>query len=108
MPLKLDTGANSFAADFNAFLGAKRDSDVDVDAIVGGILAEVRSRGDAAVIDYTRRFDKLELTPSTLRIPAAAIAAPAKSCRTQTLAAPRPPPPRHQAFHPPQGAGGLF
>jgi histidinol dehydrogenase len=99
MPLRLETGAKSFAADFAALLGAKRDSDADVDAVVAGILAEVRARGDAAVIDYTRRFDKLELTPATLRIPAPEIAAAAKSCSAETLAALRLAARRIEAYH---------
>jgi histidinol dehydrogenase len=99
MPLRLDTGATSFAADFAAFLGAKRDSEADVDAVVAGILAEVRARGDAAVIEYTRRFDKLELTPATLRIPAPEIVAAAKSCSAETLAALRLAAQRIEAYH---------
>lgn len=35
---------------------------------VKAIVADVRSRGDAALFDYTRRFDKAELTPETLRV----------------------------------------
>jgi histidinol dehydrogenase len=99
MPLRLDTGAKSFAADFAAFLGAKRDSEADVDAVAAGILAEVRARGDAAVIEYTRRFDALELTPATLRIAAAEIAAAATACSAETLAALRLAAQRIEAYH---------
>jgi histidinol dehydrogenase len=99
MPLRLDTGATSFAADFAAFLGAKRDSEADVDAAVAGILAEVRARGDAAVIEYTKRFDKLELAPASLRIPAPEIVAAAKSCSAETLAALRLAAQRIEAYH---------
>jgi histidinol dehydrogenase len=44
----------------------KREESEDVDATVAGIIADVRARGDAAVIELTARFDRLELTPDTL------------------------------------------
>ncbi len=87
MPLRLDTRAKGFAADFAALLSAKRESEADVDAAVAEILAAVKGRGDAAIIEYTRRFDRLELTPATMRIPAAEIAAAASSCSAETVAA---------------------
>jgi histidinol dehydrogenase len=99
MPLRLDTGSKRFAADFAAFLGAKRDSEADVDAVAAAILAEVRARGDAAVIECTRRFDTLELTPATLRIPSSEIAAAAEACSAETLAALRLAARRIEAYH---------
>src|SRR6185312_177727 len=87
MPLSLDTRAPGFAADFAALLDAKREAEADVDAAVAAILADVRTRRDAAVIDYTRRFDRLELTPETMRVPAREIAAAASACAGETLAA---------------------
>jgi histidinol dehydrogenase len=45
----------------------KREDSPDVDAIVASIIADVRSRGDAAVIELTAKFDRLTLTPETLR-----------------------------------------
>jgi histidinol dehydrogenase len=87
MPLRLDTRERGFAEAFAALLGAKREAAADVDRAVAAILADVRTRGDAAVIEYTKRFDKLDLAPSTLRVPAAEIAAAAKSCAGDTLAA---------------------
>ena len=74
MPLRLDNKATSFAADFAALIAAKRDSDADVSGVVAKILADVRSRGDAALIDYTQQFDRQTLTPATLAIDAATIA----------------------------------
>jgi histidinol dehydrogenase len=99
MPCRFDTSAKGFAAEFAAFLGAKRDSGADVDAVVAGILADVKARGDAAVIDHTRRFDQLELTPATLRIPAPDIAAAARSCGAETLVALRLAAQRIEAYH---------
>ncbi len=66
MPVFLDSSAPGFEAQFVALLGAKREEAVDVDDTVAAIIADVRARGDAAVIELTRRFDRLELTPETL------------------------------------------
>jgi histidinol dehydrogenase len=66
MPLHLDSRAPGFEAAFAALLSAKREDSPDVDATVAAIIADVRARGDAALIDLTRRFDRLELTPGTL------------------------------------------
>jgi histidinol dehydrogenase len=99
MPLRLDSGANGFAADFAALLAAKREMEADVDAAVAQILADVKARGDAAVIDYTARFDRLKLTPSTMRVPAKEIAAAASSCVPETLAALRLAAERIEAYH---------
>jgi histidinol dehydrogenase len=99
MPLRLDTSRASFDAEFAALVAAKRETDADVDAAVAAILAAVKARGDAAVIDYTRRFDKLELTPKTMRIPPREIAAAARSCDAETLKALRLAAERIEAYH---------
>ncbi len=67
MPVFLDAQAADFEAAFTALLGAKREDSPDVDAVVADIIADVRHRGDAAVIELTAKFDRLELTPETLR-----------------------------------------
>ncbi|WP_054301507.1 histidinol dehydrogenase [Gemmobacter sp. LW-1] len=66
MPQFLDTADAGFETAFTALLGMKREDSPDVDATVAGIIADVRARGDAAVIDLTAKFDRLELTPETL------------------------------------------
>ena len=66
MPLFLSTKDAGFEAGFRALLGAKRESDADVDADVAAILQDVATRGDAAVIEMTARWDRLSLSPSTL------------------------------------------
>ncbi|HIP22883.1 MAG TPA: histidinol dehydrogenase, partial [Rhodobacteraceae bacterium] len=66
MPVFLSTTDANFEADFSAFLGTKRESDSDVLETVNSIIADVRARGDAAVIDLTAKFDRLALTPETL------------------------------------------
>jgi histidinol dehydrogenase len=67
MPVFLNATDPDFEAAFAALLGAKREDSVDVDDVVAGIIADVRARGDAALIELTARFDRLELTPETLR-----------------------------------------
>ena len=66
MPLFLSTKDAGFEAGFRALLGAKRESDADVDADVAAILQDVVMRGDVAVIEMTARWDRLSLSPSTL------------------------------------------
>ena len=71
----LDTTAAEFEAAFTALLGMKREDAPDVDATVAAIIADVRARGDAAVIELTAKFDRLTLTPETLRFTPDEIAA---------------------------------
>jgi len=87
MPLRLDTAAPGFAREFAALLDLKRELAEDVDAAVAVILDDVKKRGDAAVIEYTSRFDKLELTPSTMRVAPAEISRAKQSCPEDTLKA---------------------
>ncbi|MCV6825167.1 MULTISPECIES: histidinol dehydrogenase [Halocynthiibacter] len=67
MPLFLNASDTGFDAEFQAFLGTKREDSPDVDVVVADIIADVRKRGDAAVVDLTNKFDRLALTPETLR-----------------------------------------
>ncbi|MGR3635275.1 MAG: histidinol dehydrogenase [Shimia sp.] len=67
MPQFLNTSDADFETRFAALLGAKREDSPDVDAVVADIIADVRHRGDAAVIELTAKFDRLELTPETMR-----------------------------------------
>jgi histidinol dehydrogenase len=67
MPHYLSTRDADFEARFVALLGMKREDSPDVDATVAAIIADVRARGDAAVLELTERFDRLALTPATLR-----------------------------------------
>ena len=66
MPISLDATAAGFDADFAALLTMKREDSPDVDAAVAAIIADVRARGDAALIELTAKFDRLELTPERL------------------------------------------
>lgn len=75
MPLRLDARAPDFEASFEALLSAKREASEDVDAAVRDIIADVRTRGDVALCDYTRRFDRVDLSTSGPRVTADEIAA---------------------------------
>ncbi len=60
MAARLDLGQPDFAARFEAVLDAKRESDVNVADSVSQIIGDVRSRGDAALLELTERFDRLK------------------------------------------------
>ncbi len=74
MPVFLNTTAPDFEPAFQALLSAKREDSPDVDAVVAQIIDDVRTRGDAAVIELTAKFDRLELTPETMTFSADEIA----------------------------------
>jgi len=66
MPVFLNTKDADFDASFTAFLANKRETTVEVDDTVAAIITDVRTRGDAAVIDLTAKFDHFALTAETL------------------------------------------
>ena len=66
MPQILNINQADFEVQFQALLAAKREDSPDVDAAVAEIIADVRTRGDAAVIELTSKFDRFNLTPDTL------------------------------------------
>ena len=73
MPQFLDTTDAGFEDAFVALLGMKREDSPDVDAVVADIIADVRKRGDAAVLELTAKFDRMELTADKLRFSEAEI-----------------------------------
>ncbi len=85
MPLRLDGLAPDFEAKFAAFAETRRGVAEDVDSVVAAILADVRERGDEAVLDYTERFDRVKLAPAEFRIGSGEIAAAVESCAEETL-----------------------
>ncbi|APX90486.1 histidinol dehydrogenase [Brevirhabdus pacifica] len=66
MPQFLDAREPGFEARFQALLGSKREDAPDVDDTVAAIIADVRQRGDEALVELTAKFDRLQLTPDTL------------------------------------------
>lgn len=71
MTLRLDAGAEGFAAAYDALVNARRESDSDVRDAVTAIVAEVRARGDAALADYTKRYDGHDLDVTGWEVPRA-------------------------------------
>ena len=70
MPIRLDARAPDFAGRFRAFLDTKREAASDVEAAVRAILADVASRGDAALVELTRKYDRVEVDASGLKVTA--------------------------------------
>ena len=99
MVLRLDTRDEGFEAAFAALLAAKRETDADVDDAVAAIIADVRKRGDAALVDYTNRFDRVALTASQLRLSAKEIADTAATAPAETVAALNTAAERIDSFH---------
>src|SRR5947209_13009860 len=87
MPVTLSTRDPGFEAGFRQLLAAKRESAADVDAAVAEIIGDVAARGDAALIDYTRRFDGMDLAAAGLRLTAREIADGAAAAPSETVAA---------------------
>jgi len=96
---EISAGDPGFEADFAALLDMKRETDEDVDAAVAAILGEVKTRGDAALIEFTKRFDRLDLTPATLRVTAAEVEAAYNLCDPKLIAALELAAERIRAFH---------
>jgi histidinol dehydrogenase len=65
---RLSTADPGFASGFAALLGEARETAESVDAAVTAIIADIRARGDAALCEYTARFDRMNVTPAALRI----------------------------------------
>ena len=87
MPQFLDFDQPDFEQAFTALLSAKREDSPDVDDTVADIIAQVRASGDAAVIALTKKFDRIALTPETLRITAAEVDAAVAEVSTEDRAA---------------------
>jgi histidinol dehydrogenase len=85
MPVRLNRTSADFDQRFAAFLAAKREVSADVEAAARTIVQDVAARGDAALIEATRKFDRLDLDASGLRIGAAEIDAAVKECDAATL-----------------------
>jgi histidinol dehydrogenase len=97
--IRLSISDPAFDAQFAALLSQARETTETVDRAVAAIVADVRGRGDAAVIDYTARFDRMVLTADRLRVSAAEVDAavagiPADLAAALDLAATR-----IEAFH---------
>jgi len=81
----LDSRSPDFTAAFEALISAKRETSDDVSAAVRTIIAEVRARGDAALIELSAKFDRVQLKPETLRLSQDEIEAARAQCPKQAL-----------------------
>ncbi|MCQ9154731.1 histidinol dehydrogenase [Acidomonas methanolica] len=96
---RLSTAEAAFEADFADLLAARGGIETSVTEPVRAIIAEIRARGDAALIDYTDRFDRLALTAETLRIAPDEIEAEAAKVPPELLDALRLAATRIESFH---------
>lgn len=87
MPVFLDTSDADFETAFAELLNAKREDSPDVDAAVAAIIADVRTRGDAAVLELTAKFDRLDLTADKMAISEAEVDAAIATVSSQERAA---------------------
>src|SRR5437899_2203584 len=99
MVCTLSTRDPGFEAAFRALLAAKRESAADVDDAVAAIIDAVAARGDAALVEFTNRFDRVALSPERLRLAADEIAAGAALAPPETVAALRIAAERIESFH---------
>ena len=85
MAITLFQNDAGFAERFEEFLNSKREVSADVDSAVRDIIADVRQRGDAALIDYTARFDKADLAELGIAVSAEDIASAKASVDAVTM-----------------------
>jgi len=85
MPVRLDRSSADFAQRFADFLAMKREVSADIESATRAIVDDVAARGDLALIEATRKFDRLDLKPGGLRITPAEIDAAVKACEAGTL-----------------------
>ncbi len=87
MPTRLATTDSNFPAAFEALLGDKREVSNDVDLAVREIIADVRARGDAALVELSARFDQVDLAQQGIQISATEIEHAVAACDGDTLRA---------------------
>ena len=87
MPLELNASDRGFEAAFQRLVHGKRDSETDVSDVAAAIIADIRARGDAAILALTNKFDRVSLTAETIRIDAREISEARARCAPETLEA---------------------
>src|SRR3982075_2915822 len=85
MPVRLDRSSADFAERFASFLAMKREVSADIESATRAIVDDVAARGDLALIEATRKFDRLDLNPGAWRITTGEIDAAVKACDAGTL-----------------------
>jgi histidinol dehydrogenase len=99
MPIRLDTRDADFSQRFAAFLATKREAAQDVEDAVKAIIADVVARGDAALIELSKKFDRVDLAKVGLRVAPGEIAAATAACEPAALAALKLARERIEAYH---------
>jgi len=99
MPIRLDSRSADFAARFAALLATKREVSEDVDQAVRAIIADVRSNGDRALIELSRKFDRIDLEKIGLRVSATELDAATAACDKRALDALKLARDRIEAYH---------
>ena len=99
MPVRLDGNSADFTREFGEFLAKKREVAADIEAATRAIVDDVAGRGDAALIEATRKFDRLDLDAQRLRVGTDEIAAAIKACDRTTVEALELARDRIEAFH---------
>ena len=87
MPIRLDSADADFEQQFTRLLAGKREASQDVNDTVAAIIADVRARGDAAVVEHTNRLDRAGVSEQTLQIGADEVAAAAARVSDEVRAA---------------------
>jgi histidinol dehydrogenase len=87
MARRLNASDVAFVQQFQDLLFTKREEEEDVAAVVRGIVADVRKRGDAALVELTNKFDRANVTVETLKISTAEIEAGLSKVSKDQLAA---------------------
>jgi histidinol dehydrogenase len=85
MPIRLDARAANFPAKFRTFLDAKREASADVEQAVRAIIADVAARGDAALIELTAKFDRVDLGAIGMRVRPDELEAATTACEAAAL-----------------------
>src|SRR6266576_3177727 len=99
MPVRLDRNSADFDARFAAVLAAKREVSADVERATRAIVDDVAARGDAALIEATKKFDRLELDARGLRVTPTEIDAAVRACDAKTVEALKFAAARIEVFH---------
>lgn len=87
MAIRLSSRDADFGARFSAFLATKREVSAEVDATVAQIVDAVRANGDTALIEFTRRFDRLDLAETGIAVGEAELDAAEAAVDAETRAA---------------------
>jgi histidinol dehydrogenase len=85
MPKTLHTSDPGFEAAFTALLAEKREVSEEVDTVVRAIISDVRTRGDAALIDLSLKLDGVDLAKTGIAVTTAEVEAAVAQCSKETL-----------------------